>query len=572
MRCPWLLLTLLAAAYAVDEPTPLTVGQAVFKASTKMSLQTLPDGTRQTVQVELYSLVLDQDRALRFDLRSEKPLGVVVYDLDHTTATGDPAVLGAAGIGRPYHGKLTAGRYMLAVASDPPTETAYLLSVAPEPEPDAKFKQVEQPGPVETSAPFLGSWQVPQQIQGADLSPDGRWVVVHDGRQAWLHDLKTLRSYRLPSAGGDLRRVRISPDGWSVLVASTNGVVLLSLPDGSPFARFEAPGGVRDAVYAGNRQRVAMLPIDGAVSLCSPVAGDLAYLPDSAGTMLAGDPSGVRIAVRSGQRDVRVYDVLNRQLLGNLQWPAPPIALAPHPFVPLVAGAGPSASLLWSLANGNVTDLPECLDVSYGGTGLLGLTDGRQVTIVSGDQLTPCEPAFPATHVAFSSTGRLLLATTDDGRLALWRAQAVDLSGTPTEDKLLAARMAYSDGLKAMKAQNYEAAVKGFSDAVGLLAQLELTNDTREFACLAQLRLSQATYQLKDYQTSLEAAKVLLQTAAELPAGETRQSYLSIGLYRQADALWELGQREDAKKLYQQALDAGLGGGRADDAKAKLAQ
>lgn len=562
------LLLAVGAASAAD-PSPLRLGEAVFRAQATVSLQRLPDGTRKPMQLDAFNLDLDADANVRIDFRSEDAKGVVVYRL---AAGGDRTAVATVGPGKPHVGPLTRGSYALLVASDPPAGGAYLLSVAPVREPEVHFERTAPEEPAAGGARLLGQWQLGRAVADLDLAPGGEWLVTRAGDEAWLHHLPEAVSYRLPTPGGTVRRALISPDGWSVLVAGEAGATLLGLPDLTPFARFAPPGGLRDAAYAGARQRVALLPVDGNVMITSPLPDDLATVPGSAGEAIATDSNGLRLLVRRDRTEISVFNLTARSAEFTATWPAPPAALALHPMLPVVAGAGTDASLLWSGGqHAGAVDLPAAVDVDFGGTGLLALADGRAVTLMVGHSSQTIAPPFPATMVAFDPDGRRLVAATADGRIALWDTTRFE---TPPSDEnpLQAARLAYTEGLNAQRARDYERAKSRYADSLALLQTLPQEGEILEFVCLTNTRLSQVTWLRKEYEESIGYADAVIATAAALPEGELRRSFEGMALYRRADALWELGRRDEAKADFRAALERGLEQRYADDARQRLAE
>ncbi|MBI2297831.1 MAG: hypothetical protein HYU66_02560 [Armatimonadetes bacterium] len=554
---------LLAAAALAVEPAPIQLGQAVYRPRCTITRQKLPDGTQRSVQLELYDLTLAKEEPVWVEMRSENPLGCVVYRF---VEGSEPRPITAVGMRKPFHGTLAAGRYALAVAADPPADGAYLLSVAHPPQPDGKLEPALPASPADAAAAFRGSFRLGLKPRG--LSLGGGFAAVHDGLTAWLCDLEQGVRYRLPAEPGPIRRVAVSPDGWSVMVVSTSGARLLALPDLAPLATFNTEAGIRDAVYAGPRQRLAVLPAKGMVYITSPVKGDLAYLPESEGDALAVDTAGTRLAVRQGEAEVRVFDLGARQLMAQCRWPWSPSALAVHPLMPLVVGAGPAKAGLWSGTDDpTVADLPAAVDAAYGGNGLLAAVDGQGARVVVAEQVTVLEPAFAGSLVAVDPMGTRVAAVTAAGELALWDVSRL---AAPQADPVQTAEAAYKQGILSLRNEDYAAAKGLFAQAVEALRQAPPSDDADKYLCLSLLRLSETTGVLKDYAASLEHADAMLAAAAALPDGELKRFCDPLARFRRGEALAGLGRQADAKLAWQDALEHGLSGPPAEDARRQL--
>jgi hypothetical protein len=378
--------------------------------------------------------------------------------------------------------------------------------------------------------------------------------------------------------------VAFSVDGWSLLVVAPGGARLLALPDLATFAAFRpqpkdglAPP-LADGVFVGPGQQLALLPRGGNTYLTSPAPEDFAVVPNSAGTALEGDPLGQRLAVRYGERRIALFEATERRVFGRDDWPAPPRALALNPLEPAIATCGPGASRVWRAVAGlEGYNLPELVAVTYGPAGQLFGSDGKVVYALFPTLRLPLAPAFAADCLACAAVEPRLAGATAAGRLALWDLNA-RIEPPPAEpapeaaaqELLATAKTAYADGLNAMRQEHYAEARAGFVKAREALAKLPAAGETPAVLCMAWLRSSQVSYLLKDWETSRAEAVELVKAAAGVTDAEQHTFYVAMGLYRQADALWEAGARDQARPLYQKSLDAGLTGPAADDAKAKV--
>ncbi len=564
-----LLVVVAGGVAAADEVTEIKLGQGIWRAEATTAERTLPDGSKRRVQVDLYGLVMEREEPVRLVLWAEGRLGLVVRALDRNDAQGNPALVGIRTAGQSLETRLAAGRYMLAVAAEPPERGAYLLAAA-RPLDSALALPAAELAPAGGKCPLVGSFALPAGVRQIDLSPDGRRLVCGDGRQGWLFDLEQRRGALLPAAGGPLLRVALSPDGWSLMTVTEREAVLWALPDLAPFARFTAASGLRDAVYAGRHSRVAVLPQNSPVYVSSPVEGDLAFLPGSrGGQALVADAAGTGLLVRSGDRDLALYDLSSRQLLGRTTWPATPRQLAVHPAEPLVIGTGPGANQAWR-AGGDATiaQVPEADAVAFALNGALALGGAGGVSIRKGTETVPLTPAVPVVRLRFGAGGSRLVALDGAGRLLVWDTTA--LSGGAPQDVLRAARQAYAEGLGLLRQQKYAEAHPAFARSLANLRQLPAQGEIVEFTCLTILRLSQCSYGAGQFGRSLAEAEELLQTSETLPDGSLKRSNLAMGWYRRADALWELGRRQEARPAYQKSLDLGLEGAAAADARQKV--
>lgn len=573
-RRSFALLALLAGVAArAQEPVPLAVGQAVWRPSATVIQQPLPDGGQRGVQVDLYELGLAAPATLVFRLRAEGRLGMVVYAADRPAGGGGGPTLGAAGPSQPLKLELAAGRYTIAVAGDPPSDGAYLLSVAPAPSPEG-FAARRELAATTDSLPTRGQWQIEPQPRSLALSPDGRWLAACTATEAWLYELPGGARYRLAGAGGELVRVQFARNGWALLVAGEAGTRLYSVPELAVIDEERYESGLRDAVLTGDGLRLAVLPRGGLVSIRSPVPGDLASLPESEGLALAGDGRGDRLAVRREDGTVALFDLVRRALIDRVRWPAAPTQMAVDPLRPVVLSAGPGASRAWLAQTGQPPQaLPELLAVALGPNGEMALSDGTGVVFRYAADEANCKPAPAATLLAVDARGRYLAAATAEGLVTVW--DTLDLApervlASPESERAAAA---YEQGLTAMREGRHEAATRHFTAALTILADVP-PDEPRllEQTCLAILRLSECMWLLKQFEPSLEQARRLEGLAGNVGDAEARSALVAMARYRQGDALWELGRREEAKAVLRAALEAGLTGQSADDARAKLAQ
>lgn len=565
----WLWALVLATAAAAQEPVDLAPGRAVWRPTARVTER---DGRR--LQAEVYRFALDAPTRLRLRLLAEGRLGLVLYR--DGPGEGPRPPLGTAAPGEALELDLAIGGYVVVVAGDPPAEGAYLLSIAPPPTADGAAEAVPLPHPEtnDGSLPAAARWRLPHALHSCDLSRDGDWLVATDGQAAWVYALADGTRYPLAAPAGAVRRVAVSPNGWAVLVAGESVARLYSLPDLAPIVDLPAGGELADAVFVGSDLRVALLPAGGEVTIRSPQPGDLAGLPESAGVALSGDGRGAKLVVTRADGALALFDLGRRTLIDELPGAAAPAGVALDPLRPVVIAAGAGASRLW-LAEGDDPPeaLPDLAAATFGPSGELAMIADRRVIFRHQQTEVELTPAVEATLVEFDDRGRLLLAATAAGEVTIWDTSPILPVRIIESGAMARARGLYEAGLAALENADYEAAGAAFTAALGLLEGLfGVEPQAPQQACLALLRLSQASYGAADYTTSVEQCERLEAMAAELDDERVRGSLIAIARYGRAEALWLLDRRDEAKVLFQAALDAGLEGERADEAKRKLAE
>lgn len=569
MRRWWLGLLTLAVAHAA-EVTPIQLGQGVWRAEAAVTQHPLPGGGTKAMQADLYGLVLEQPAEVRVTFFAEAPLGVVIKALDQPDDKGNPRTLGLVAAGKPWRQSLAAGRFMFIVAGDPPMDGAYLLSVASPKEPDDTFERVADAAPGDY--PFLGAFDLGRPISGLEVSPEGARLLAWSADEAWLYELESRQAFRLPKLDGPLRRAEFSPDGWTALVVSAGGALVLGLPDLTGTAKFTAAEPVLDAVYVGRQQRVAVLPEGKPVYIASPIEGDLAYLPGTTGgTALVGDSLAGGLAVRYGEQRVAVFDPMERRQYGAGSWPAAPTHLQLQPGAPILLGTGPSATMTWKAGpEPEATTLPDATDGDINPLGAIALGGASGVRLIREESVTELT-AEPVDLVRFSPTGHRLAAATAAGRVMVWNTEAM-LAREPEGGGLTEASRLYRDGLERFKAQDWSLAHLRFEASLAKLRELPQEGEVLEYTCLALLRMSQTSYMTRAYEQALAEAEDLLTAVDVLPGGPFQAQNRAFGWYRKGESLWALDRRDDAKAAYRQALEAGLEGAAAENARGKLAE
>jgi hypothetical protein len=552
---------------AIVEELPL--GQAIWRPGAGTMEVARPEGGTARVTADLWGIAIERPTQVVIRLQTISPLGLVIRTLDPPAA--EPLAILAAG--QPFAKELAAGRYLLTVAGNQGGNGPYLLSAALPPAASGSFAgglAEVKPGDGVT---LLGRYSV-GAASGLAVGPGGQWVATWQGEQAWLHQLEAGERFSVPTMGGAVRRLAFTSDGWALMAVTEQGALMLAMPDLTPFARFTAQSGVLDAVPA-PEHRVVLLPRDAPAYVSSPVEGDLAYLPGTKGAVKLIGGQGALVGLWSADRQVQIFDSLQRRELGRIRWPYEPASLALHPIEPLLAGAGAETTALWRVgASTSAALFGGAGAVAYHAAGQLALATPERVMLVTEDgQTTPLDPAVRAIALDFNAAGHRLGALTAAGEVLLWdtirllKREAGEATG-----ELLAARTAYNEGLAAMKAMDFAAARQQFAKCRELMASLPVTGETAEFRVLALLRLSQASYLVKDYAASLAEADEYLAASRQLPDSKFKSYNVPQAIYRRADALWELDRKAEAKRDYQQALDAGLEGLAADDARRKVAE
>lgn len=561
---------LLCLALAAGEPTGvatgttrLPLGTALWRAQATSVRLTAADGQTRVVRADGFGLTLDQEETVTLRFRTKAQLGVVM------AAVGDGGAvrqLGTLGRDKDWTGTLPAGRYALMVGGDAAALGSYLLSAARAPQPAGKLAVVS-PAADTHPLPFLGSWQLPAPLKGLAMGGARRWAAGHDGSHVWLFDLERAEYFAVEPPPGTIKRVACGPEGWNLLVVTDQQARLYAVPELAPYAQFTAATGLSDAVFVGDEQRLAVLPRTGNVFLTSPTPEDLAFVPRSAGVALEGDAVGERLAVLLAGNEVSLVETQTRKSFGSATWPAAPTVLAPSPVDPAVAAAGPGASQLWRAVPGTTAKLPTLTTLAYSPEGRLVGSDG-EVTGLVATELLPLAPRFGATLLSFGSGGARLAASDAAGRLALWDASRPP---EPASADVAKAKQVYGEAWIAFTRAQWNDARLKFAEARRLLGQVVLNDDLKETLCLTWLRSSQASYMAKDYEASLLEAQQLVEQAPKLVSAKSARFHVAMGLYRQGDALFELGKPDEARARFREALDKGLDGPAADDARKRLA-
>ncbi|MBI5831846.1 MAG: hypothetical protein HZB16_05955 [Armatimonadetes bacterium] len=571
----WTMVVLLAGCLARgQEVQPISVGQSIWRQQLTQREIERPDGTKGQVRADAYGFRLKTATQVRVVLRSHGTLVAVISDPAHLDAKGQPTELTTLRAGEVFAKELPGGEYMVLVAGDVAVAAAYLLTVATPPKAAARLKAVT----VEQAAgsKVVGAWQLPSAPKSLALSPDGAQAAFHDGTAAWVADLASGDCYRAGGDVGRLRRVLFSPDGWSLMLVGDTGARLLALPDLVPFLALKpSPGAdgkprpLADAAFCGQEQRVALLPAQGNVILTSPLPDDTATLPNTAGAALDGAGEAGWFALRQGDRRFTVVEADSRKPFGQTTLAATPAAFAVCPAEPAIAVAGPGVSQVWRAVPGaEGWKLPDVRAVAWAQDGRLFGADGQGVAQYLKDVPNRLQPALVADYLALSSGEKpKLLAVSAKGDAILW--DLVEPEPSEDEVNLAKAKLSYATGLAAFREGKMVEAHAAFAIARDHLGHLPRKDDLPVVECLCWLRSSQASYMLKEWDRSRTEAVRLVELAKALPAGEERTFYVSMGLYRQADALWEADRRPEAVPIYRASLEAGLTGPAAADARTK---
>ena len=564
-----MILAVAMSASEAVEVQELKLGEAIWRPSAGTMAVTAPDGSKSNVTADLWGLAIEQPARVVIRLQTISSLGLVIRALD--TPTDKP--LAILGPGQPFVQELPKGRYLLTVAGNRGgTNGAYLLSAALPPAAVSQFQGgLAEPQPGDGVA-LLGRYQL-GPADGLAVGPGGQWVATWQGERAFLHQVAAGETIAVPTLGGPVKRLAFTAEGWALMAVTDQGALMLAMPELAPYARFTAQTGVVDAVPA-PEHRIVLLPQDASAYVSSPIEGDLAYLPGTKGAAGLFGGQGSMVGLWYPDQQVQVFDSVARRELGRIRWPYQPASWSLNANEPIVAAAGPSTALWHAGATQSSALFGEASAVAYHPAGRVALATADGVLLATEDgQTTALQPTVQAIAVDINAAGHRLGALTAAGEVLLWDTiSLLQPAAGASSNQLLAARSAYNAGLKAMKAMDFPTAREQFVKCRDLMADLPATGDMAEFKVLALLRLSQSSYLVKDYEASLTEADAYLAAARQLPDGDFKKYNVPQAIYRRADAQWELDRKDEARQGYQQALDAGLEGLAADDARKKVAE
>lgn len=577
-RYAWLFgVLLMGAAMGQEEVVPLRVGQALWRAEVTPRTITTPDGERQ-IRADAFAFTLAEPTDIRLTLRS---YGAVVATLNQVVGEGaaeERTELATVDAAQSYERTLGAGDYLIVVIGAPISSAGYLLALAEPAEFDARLERgvLAQPGRDEVVA----SWLLPFVPTAIALSPSGHWAAAHDGQQAWLFDLDAGAAWRLAAEPGPVRRVLFSPGEWVVTVASSGGARLYSLPDLVPLMTMRPtdratgePLELADVAFWNPELGLTLLPTEGNASFVDPNPEPALEVVASAGVALDSAPESGWIALRRGPNEFSIIDIDSQQAFGEITFGRAPEHFSVSPTEPAMLVTGPGLSQIWRAAPGTEGwQVPPLRVGGWSYDGRLYAADDEGVAQFLLNNPIRLRPSLDVELLAVNSGSLLrIMAVRADGQAVVWELDDGPADGA--ESPLARARSAYAAGLAAFNRGDWADAHVQFVIVRDLIERMPpgLDPELPLVEAMAWLRASQASYMLRDWDGSRAEAERLIELAAALPEGEERTFYRAMGLYRQADALWEAGDQAAARPIYQRALDAGLTGAAAADAQQKVA-
>jgi WD40 repeat protein len=291
-----------------------------------------------------------------------------------------------------------------------------------------------------------------RRIDDARLSPNGRLVVTAGSDGSALWDPRTGARLRTLPAGEPMLVARFSPDGRVIVTGSSKGnVQLWRTGNGSLISTEEQAGPVVDAVFAPDGKTVATAGTDG-VSIWPLGGGRRRLLRSPRGaSRVAFSPDGSLVASAGQDGTARLWDTKSGAVHHVL--PASKLRLADVVFSPdgrllLTTGFGIRDNVqTWDVRTGDRVD---SLVGQFGSVPAGAFSpDGRW--LVTAGPITAAlwqrdadRPYFylrgdtgPLTSVSFSPDGRLVLSSSEDGSVRLYRCE---VCGNVTELTELAER------------------------------------------------------------------------------------------------------------------------------------
>jgi WD40 repeat protein len=250
-----------------------------------------------------------------------------------------------------------------------------------------------EPARVVTTAPrsVVGTLPVPDgALEDAAVAPDGRRVVVLDGRE-------TVHLWALPGGGGAPSRIRrrggvdqiaASPDGSRFTTLENDGAVRLwNMRTGEPVAVLRRGGLEPALVTFGDADTAAVSGDDGVAVFELARHREPLWFPGAVIGALSRDGRTVALGRESGRVEVRTLAEPGRVVSS---FAAPPGLIQFNP------GGG------------------ELLDATEESVSVWSAAGGRRIALIRSRPRT-------FTGAALSRDGRLLLTPTDGGSATLWR-------------------------------------------------------------------------------------------------------------------------------------------------------
>jgi WD40 repeat protein len=295
-------------------------------------------------------------------------------------------------------------------------------------------------------------------VKDARLSPDGKLVVTAGSSGAALWDVRTGHRLRTLRTGSPALVARFSPDGKGVVTGDSKGDVQLWRTRGGGLVwTHEQAGPVADAAFASDGKTVATAGGDGA-TIWSLEGGrrHLLRSPDGV-SRLAFSSDGALLATADEDGTARVWDAGTGRLRHVLQaahLPLTNVAFSPDGRLLVTTGFGLKGVETWNVRTGK---LVHQLVGQFGTVSAAAFSPDGRWLVTAGPisaglwQSDSDHPFFylrgdkagGLTSVAFSPDGHLVLSSSRDGSVRLYRCEVCgDLKAliALAEHRLTAAR------------------------------------------------------------------------------------------------------------------------------------
>jgi WD40 repeat protein len=277
-----------------------------------------------------------------------------------------------------------------------------------------------------------------RRIDDARLSPNGRLVVTAGSDGSTLWDPRTGTRLRTLPTGEPVSVARFSPDGSVIVTGGSKGdVQLWRTGNGSLISTEEQAGQVADAVFAPNGKTVATAGADG-VSIWSVGGRRRRLLRSPRGvSRVAVSPDGSLVASAGQDGTARLWDLESgaaRHILRASKLRLADVVFSPEGRLLLTTGLGIRDNVqTWDVRTGARL---HSLVGQFGSVPAGAFSpDGRW--LVTAGPITAAlwqrdadRPYFylrgdtgPLTSVSFSRDGRLVLSSSEDGSVRLYRCE-----------------------------------------------------------------------------------------------------------------------------------------------------